>query len=140
MAKDEKKDEAKVPTAAEMAEAQGRTPQIAEEAGPGDEEAFRSEEPPRADSDTEDKPDADANADEVVGDSDSFPNYMSTAGLNAIQRARVEGTGIDGAHGAALLGIAETRVPDRTERMQDRRAADAAEAGKSRSRSKKDED
>ncbi len=122
------------PSRAEAAESAGRTPQAMEAASTVEEHdaASRTEEPPKANPDTDAKPAADANADEVSGGSDSWPNYLSTAGLNPIQRARVEGTPIDGALGGAVLGPQATRTPSREERMADRRAADDAEAGKSK--------
>jgi len=56
----------------------------------------RKETPPVADKDTPKRPAAAANAEDVLGPSDSGPNAMSTAGLTITQRARVEGTPVTG--------------------------------------------
>lgn len=53
------------------------------------------ETPPIAHEGTPAKPAAEANASDVLG-SDSGPNYLSTAGLTPTQRARVEGTPVQG--------------------------------------------
>ena len=121
-------------TAEEQAKAAGRSLQATERADtPKEQEkAARTEEPPKANPSAPDKPAADANPSEAVGEGDSWPNYMSKRGLNEIQKARVEGTPIDGALGATTLGVAATRTPTRDER----RAAAAQESAK---RSRKDE-
>jgi hypothetical protein len=96
----------------------------------------RTEEAPKAAKGTPDHPAASANPDEVAGTTGS-PNMLQTEGLNPIQAARVQGTPIDGALGSHVLGAQATKTPSRTERVADRAAADAAEAGK---KSSKDED
>lgn len=104
-------------------EASGRQPQALEAAKTADEhaEASRTEDAPVPDKNTPKKGVAnDANPDEVAGASDSGPNYMSTAGLNAFQKARVNGTPIDGALGSAVLGAEATRTADRVERLRSR--------------------
>jgi hypothetical protein len=130
MADNETKKDA-APSAADLAKDAGRAPQAMEAAKtPAEhEKATRTEAPPKANPGTESKPKADANPDEVAGMGDSWPNMMSTAGLNAIQRARVEGTPMDGQLGGAVLSPREVRVPSREERLADRAAADAAERG-----------
>jgi hypothetical protein len=130
--KDEQKATA-MPSRADLAEQAGRTPQVMEAAKTPAEhdKATLSEEPPKPNPDTEAKPAADANPDEVMGEGDSWPNYLSTAGLNARQKANVEGTPLDGANGGIVLGARATRVPDREER----RAARMAEAQKSTKKS-----
>lgn len=123
--------ETKAPSAADAAKEAGRTPQAMEAAKtPAQhEKASRTEDAPKANPGTENKPKADANPDEVAGMGDSWPNMLSTSGLNAIQRARVEGTPMDGALGSAVLGPQAVQTPSREERLADRRAADAAERG-----------
>lgn len=105
---DKPEEQVTTPSAADAAEAEGRAAQATEKAADsGDpekiEEAARTEEAPKPDPDTPKNPEASANPTEVLGPSDSEPNQMSTAGLNPIQRARVEGTPIDGTNGANFV-------------------------------------
>lgn len=86
---------------------------------------------------TPDKPVADANADEVLPGGDRF-NYLDTRGLTAAQAARINGTPLDGANGAVVLGPDATRTPDRGARLAAatrERAAEEKKASKKASKS-----
>lgn len=128
------KDAPKAPTAADTAKDAGRTLQAMEAAKtPAEHDrASRTEDAPKAHPGTPAKPVADANPDEVLGMGDSWPNMISSAGLNPIQRARVEGAPLDGALGGTVLGPFAVRTPSREERLATRQTAATEKASKSK--------
>lgn len=76
--------------------------------------------PPKPRETTPDQPEQDANPDELEGAISSAEgsfNYLDTAGLTVAQAARVNGTALDGANGANVLGVNATQTPSRGERM-----------------------